>query len=309
MPEEEDQMIIFSGLQIDVLITADKPIEQGGLDHLILGATFAMPGPQQFYESPAGTVDGEEMSQLLPTCAASEWNQSKISGWYSTAVLGKSKIVYRGTERIYWRPPAEDEDALPRSLAWKSDQVESRKRDRAYKQQADMIKAADCDEETLQIVVADMKHEYPSEKQFCYQAIRMACSRHEGENELGTGAILRGCKITTENPLPARLASFAHRKGEPTWCGKFPCKEIDLTRVQVQKTRLAMRFEEIATPAQKRQKQSEEVAAQRRAEGAAEATPGTAGGNPWGKVGHWLCPCRLRSHWLCLAAPPLSVPP
>ena len=46
-----------------------------------------------------------------------------------------------------------------------------------------------------------------------------------------------------------------------------------------------MRFEEIATPAQKRQKQSEEVAAQRRAEGAAEATPGTAGGNPWGKVG------------------------
>ena len=130
-------------------------------------------------------------------------------------------------------------------------------------------------------MVENLKNEYPSESIFCYPTIKLACSRHEGEDTLAAATIIRGCKFTEDNPLPPRWAKYGHRKGSTTWCNKFPCKDIDSTRENYQKMKLAMKMEAIATPAEKRQRLHAEALNEKQQQTPQPGPPK----NVWGKEG------------------------
>ena len=123
--------------------------------------------------------DGEEMSQVLPSVQAEQWPSSKVSGWYSDH-LASAKVAYLGDEKTYWIPPKIGDKSMPRCLAESSELVEARQKDWEKRRQAEVIKAAELDENILEALRRNVKDTYPGEDQ-CWPAMKKASSRHEGE--------------------------------------------------------------------------------------------------------------------------------
>ena len=66
---------IICGLQVDVVVTATSTIEAGGLDYMILGSQFEMPGSNQWGINDMGNV----MAQLLPTVPGEEYAKTRYT--------------------------------------------------------------------------------------------------------------------------------------------------------------------------------------------------------------------------------------
>ena len=258
---------IICGMQVDVVVTARSPIEAGGLDHMILENTFEMPGSDQWKVEDLG--NGQ--AQIVPKVAGEEYAKTRVTGWYGDAI-GRAEIKCHGADRCLWMPPVNG-GPPPDYIVGDSETLKARRKQAAIRRQSDDLKAATLDADVYKWALEDTRTNFPGKK-VCFTGLKLCCSRHPGEEELSLAAMIRGCQMTNENPLPHRYTKYLHKAGDPTWCGFQPCEEIDGRREDVSKTRLAMQMEAHGRPAPAKEETRASAASQHQATF-----------NAWGKKG------------------------
>jgi hypothetical protein len=180
----------------------------------------------------------------VPQGEAESWSTTGVDGWYGD-ILAAAQIVYSKDDKRFLYVPAKNGDGLPDDVAMSSETLGARQAIAAKKRQNELIKSVELDEQAFKHMTQHCKRLFPhKDTQLCYPALKLCCSRHEGEQELSTARIIAGCEMTESNPLPNRLNDHCHSEESKTWCnGKQPCKEIVTRRTQISTAVRAMQMQ------------------------------------------------------------------